>query len=358
MSRGGSRILFAGGGTGGHVFPGVALAEASSGPVFWLCTSRPFDATHLSKAGIDFEPLESPRWRGFRGFLGPMARAILASARRIRAFKPDVVVGVGGYGTVPPVLAAKAMGVPYVLLEPNARPGRANLILAAGARRIYVQWADVRSRFPGAGAKVVATGSPLRAQLKRMSRAEALVRFGLSGERPVLAVVGGSQGADLLNRSVAASLDGAAAKLEILHVSGLGKSEAVRNLYAERRARAVVCEFVSDMESLYSAADLVVSRAGAMAIAELAALEVPSVLVPIARSAGDHQRENARAVAKAGGAFLVEERECEKGALASIFQKLANCDPVFDTMRSRLKPFARPGAAQAILGDLREVVRR
>ena len=116
MPRGGRRVLFAGGGTGGHVFPGIALAQANPGPAFWLCTPRPFDSAQLSQAGIDFEALESPRWRGFRGFLGPMARAILAASRRLREFKPDVVVGVGGYGTVPPVVAARTLGLPYVLL--------------------------------------------------------------------------------------------------------------------------------------------------------------------------------------------------------------------------------------------------
>ena len=286
-----------------------------------------------------------------------MARAILTAARRIRAFKPHVVIGVGGYGTVPPVVAAKALGVPYVLLEQNSRPGRANLFLAAGAGRIYAQWADARSRFPGSGAKVLVTGSPLRAQLARRPRAEALRRFGLSGDRPVLAVVGGSQGADALNRSVVAGLNGATSKLEILHVTGAGKSDPIRNLYVEKGAKAVVVDFVSDMESLYSAADLVVSRAGAMAIAEMTALGVPSVLVPIARSSGDHQRENARSVAKAGGAILVEERDCARGALTPIFEKLVRRDPVFATMRERLKPLAKPDAARIILGDLMEVVR-
>ena len=189
MPRGGRRILFAGGGTGGHVFPGIALAQAHSGPTFWLCTTRPFDAPQLTRAGIDFEALESPRWRGFRGFLGPMSRAILAAARRIRVFRPDVVVGVGGYGTVPPVIAATTQGVPYVLLEQNASPGRANRFLAAGAARIYAQWEAARPRFPGSGAKVLVTGSPLRAQLKRLPRAEALRRFGLEDDLPVLAVV-------------------------------------------------------------------------------------------------------------------------------------------------------------------------
>jgi UDP-N-acetylglucosamine--N-acetylmuramyl-(pentapeptide) pyrophosphoryl-undecaprenol N-acetylglucosamine transferase len=358
MPGGGIRILFAGGGTGGHVFPGIALAQHSSAStVHWLCTSRPFDAAQLTKESIPFEALESPRWRGFTGFLGPMARAILASARCIRDFKPDVLFGVGGYGTVPPVIAAKSMGLPYVLLEPNTRPGRANRFLAPGAARIYVQWPGARSAFPGCGEKIVVTGSPLRKQLRRMPREQALDRFGLGHDLPTLAVVGGSQGAESLNRGVVEALNGTASKLQIIHVTGKSQVDAVRTAYAAKGARAVVVDFVSDMDTLYSAADLVVSRAGAMAIAELAAFGTPSVLVPIARSSGDHQRENARAVVKAGGAILLEERGGLPDGLTPILQKLVARDPVFETMRQKLAPLAKPQAAQTILEDLGRLLR-
>jgi len=286
-----------------------------------------------------------------------MARAILASARKIRDFKPDLIAGVGGYGTVPPVLAAKALGVPYVLLEQNARPGRANRLLAAGAERIYAQWAEAKAHFPGSGAKVVVTGSPLRAQLRRIPQKDALSRFGLEEGLPTLAVVGGSQGAEILNRGVPESLNGTASKLQIIHVAGAGKAGEVRSAYDAKGARAVVVDFVTDMDALYSAADLLISRAGAMAIAEIASLEVPSVLVPIARSSGDHQRENARAVAKAGGALLVEERDCAAGALTDILRRLASRDPGLAGMGPRLRGFSRPGAAAAILADFRRVVR-
>jgi UDP-N-acetylglucosamine--N-acetylmuramyl-(pentapeptide) pyrophosphoryl-undecaprenol N-acetylglucosamine transferase len=356
MPGGGRRILFAGGGTGGHVFPGIALAQhAPDAQVYWLCTSRPFDAIQLAKENIPFEALESPRWRGFTGFLAPFARAILASARCIREFKPDVLVGVGGYGTVPPVIAAKSMGLPYVLLEQNVRPGKANRFLAPGAARLYVQWAEARSAFPGCGSRIVVTGSPIRKQLRRVPRDQALGRFGFGPDRPTLAVVGGSQGAEALNKGVVEALNGTASKLQIIHVTGKSQVESVRAAYAAKGATAVVLDFVSDMDSLYSAADLVVSRAGAMAIAELAAFGTPSVLVPIARSSGDHQRENARAVAKGGGAILLEERDGLPGNLAPILERLAQRDPVFDEMKSRLAPLAKPAAAEAILADLERV---
>ena len=285
-----------------------------------------------------------------------MARAILASARRIREFKPDVLVGVGGYGTVPPVIAAKLLGLPYVLLEQNIRPGKANRFLAPGAARLYVQWAQARSAFPGCGSRVLVTGSPLRKQLRRVPRDQALRRFGLGDVLPTLAVVGGSQGAEALNQGVVEALNGTATRLQIIHVTGKTQVDAVRGAYESKGARAVVLDFVSDMDSLYSAADLVVSRAGAMAIAELAAFGTPSVLVPIARSSGDHQRENARAVARGGGAFLLEERDGLAGGLAPILEKLVGRDPVFDAMKAKLSPLAKPGAADVILSDLEKLV--
>ena len=359
------RILFAGGGTGGHVFPGVALAQhLSQNPrnpqndVFWLCTSRAFDNEHLSSAGISFEPLASPRWGRLRGFLGPMASSILAAAKRIRSFRPDVVVGVGGYGTVPPVVAARALRVPYVLLEQNVVPGKANQFLASGAKRIYTQWEEARAAFKGNESKVMATGSPLRAKLKRVPADEARARLGLRDQRPTVAVVGGSQGAEALNRGMMAGLEGVADRLQIIHVTGKGRTEPVEREYRDRGATATVREFVSEMDCLYSVADLVISRAGALAIAEMAAVEVPSVLVPLPNSAGDHQRANARAAARTGGAIYMEEPELMNGGLAPILRKLVAEDPEFNNMRRGLRPLARPGAARAILDDLGTILNR
>jgi UDP-N-acetylglucosamine--N-acetylmuramyl-(pentapeptide) pyrophosphoryl-undecaprenol N-acetylglucosamine transferase len=356
MSKGRRRVLFAGGGTGGHVFPGVALARHfDPDAVFWLCTTRPFDVTQMEREKIPFDPLPSPRWSRLTGFLSPMRTALVRASRKLREFRPDFVVGVGGYGMVPPLVAAVAHGIPYVLLEQNVRPGKANRMLAPGAARVYVQWEEARGAFPGCGSRVVATGSPVRESLRRVDPAEARRHFGLEPGLPTLVVVGGSQGADLLNRAVPQSLGEATPKLQVLHVAGWGRAEAVRADYEGRGARAVVLEFVGEMEYLYSAADLVISRAGAMAIAEMALLEVPAVLVPITRSARDHQAANARAAAGKGGAIHMTERTCLAGGLEPVLRGLVSGDGSIDAMRGGMRRLARPDAARVILEDLERV---
>ncbi len=287
-----------------------------------------------------------------------MARALGTAARRIREFRPSALVGVGGYGTVPPALAARALGLPVVLLEQNVRPGKANRFLAPAAARICVQWEEARNAFAGSGARVRVTGSPIRASLRPLPRDEARRRLGLDPALPTLAVVGGSQGAEALNRGALEGLDGAASRLQVVHVAGAGKSEAVRDAYRARGARAVVLDFLAEMHYLYSAADLVVSRAGALAVAELAAFGTPSVLVPIARSSGDHQRENARAAARTGGAILMEEKDCVAGGLAPVLRRLVSEPGGFERMREAMRPLARPGAAEAILSEISEIVKR
>lgn len=196
------------------------------------------------------------------------------------------------------------------------------------------------------------TGSPLRQRLKRVPKAEALKRFGLKSGRPTLAVMGGSQGAEGLNRGVLKGVDGSPLGMQILHVSGQGRAEGLREAYRKIGFRAVVQEFVSDMESFYSAADLVVSRSGALAIAELAAFGVPAVLVPLPRSADGHQRANAQAAAASGGAICLEEDRLAED-LGQILETLVSEPSELNNMGRRMKILARPGAAASVLEDLR-----
>jgi UDP-N-acetylglucosamine--N-acetylmuramyl-(pentapeptide) pyrophosphoryl-undecaprenol N-acetylglucosamine transferase len=348
------RVIFAGGGTGGHLYAGIALAQHLHGlgdgsRTFFLCTERSFDARELTAYAMDFEPLAAPRLRPVLALPGRMMGAVATARRRVRGFAPDLVVGLGGYGSFPTLAAAALEGVPYVLLEQNAVPGRANLLAARGARRIYAQWDEARRSFPGRGSRVVHVGSPLRRGLERMPRADARLKLGLDPDAPVIGVIGGSQGAESMNRLVVREL-ASAPGATVLHLAGKS-ADAVRDAYRAAGREARVEEFRRDMGTVYSACDLVISRAGALAIAELEALGCASVLVPYPHAAGDHQAANARALERVGAAAVVDERSARPGALAGWARKLMRGDAVFDNMRRVISTLARPDSARHIVKD-------
>lgn len=346
------RAVFAGGGTGGHLYPGIALAQylrAQGSTSLFLCTDRPFDARELAAYGMDFDPLAAPRIRPILALPASMMSAVRSARRRLRDFAPDLVVGLGGYGSFPTLAAAALDGVSYVLLEQNAKPGRANLLAARGARRIYTQWDEARRNFPGLGARVIHAGSPLRSGLERIPRKDARRKLGLDSDAPVVGVIGGSQGADSLNGLVIREL-AAAPGVRILHLAGRW-ADATRAAYRSAGLDARVEEFRRDMGAVYSACDLVISRAGALAIAELQALGCASVLVPYPHAARDHQAANARALERVGAAAVVDERTARPGALAAWARKLMRGDGDFDRMRRVISTLARPDSARHIVED-------
>lgn len=346
------KVIFAGGGTGGHLYPGIALAQhlrELDARGFFLCTDRPFDWRELAAYGMDFEPLPAPKLRPFLSLPGAMMNAVRIARERLRGFAPDLVVGLGGYGSFPTLAAAAVEGMPYALFEANAQPGRANLLTARGARRIYTQWEEARRAFPGLGDRVMHTGSPLRSGLERIARAEARRRLDLDPDAPVVGIIGGSQGAESLNRLVVREL-ATVPGVKILHLAGRS-ADAVRAAWRDAGRDARVEEFRRDMGTVYSACDLMISRAGALAIAELEALGCASVLVPYPHAAGDHQAANARVLARAGAAAMVDERDAQPGALEGWVRRLMRGDPVFDKMRRVISTLARPDSARHIVKD-------
>ncbi|MBI4563178.1 MAG: UDP-N-acetylglucosamine--N-acetylmuramyl-(pentapeptide) pyrophosphoryl-undecaprenol N-acetylglucosamine transferase [Planctomycetes bacterium] len=348
------RILFAGGGTGGHLFPGIALAQQARNErpdvrILFLCTERPFDRRELAAYGFDHEPIPAPRLKPRFSFPRDIWRAVAAGRGRVRSFRPDLVVGLGGYGSFPTLMAARLEGIPYVLLEQNVLPGRANRVAAWGARRVYAQWEESRRHFAGLGSRFVASGSPLRLDLEGTGREEARRRLGIGPEMPLVGVIGGSQGAESLNRAVVRELSSVRG-IQIFHLAG-PSAGWVREAYAAAGREARVEEFRRDMGAVYGACDAVISRAGALALAELAAAGCPSILVPYPHAVSDHQAVNAAVLARAGAAVVVPEREARPGDLAGWVQKLVRRDALWDKMRRNISAFARPDAARHILKD-------
>lgn len=348
-------IFIAGGGTGGHVFPAIAVAEAmqraADVEVVFCGTDRGVEARVVPARGWKLERLDVEPMKGG----GPLraARSALVAARAtaraiglVRRARPSAVLSVGGYAAGPVSLAAALLGVPVAVLEPNSVAGLANRLLAPFAKRAYVAWdeaaalfrVDARRRF----------GVPLREGFDP-------VPYSPRGTARVL-VMGGSQGAAPLNErmpSAVALLARGIPALEVLHQAGRDRDRDVRESYArEGVTRVTVVPFIDDVARAIADADLVVARAGAATIAELSAVGRAAVLVPFPLAADDHQAKNAEALARAGAAVCVRQNVATPAKLADEMQRLLSDDTARVRMAAAASGLGRPGAAHDVAEDL------
>ena len=311
------QLAIACGGTGGHLFPGLAVAEAvrrRGHEVCFFISNKQVDHRALSGAGEAAHGVEIPAvgWSGVWGagrFGWNLVSAVRKAGVELKKFNAGGVLGMGGFVSGAAVGAARLAGLPYFLHESNAIPGRATRWLSRGAEKVFLGFEECRSHL--VGTKVEVTGTPVRARLNGIGKEEALKRLGLHPGRHLVAVVGGSQGARGLNEAMLrglGALESQAQKIQILHVAGEAQVEKVRKGYAGRGFHAVVVGFCDEMEAVYAAAELVVSRSGAGTLAELAICGVPAILVPFPAAAGNHQVANAKAYSQAGAAEVIEEK--------------------------------------------------
>ena len=343
MSR---TIMIMAGGTGGHVFPGLAVADflrESGWRVVWLGARSGMEANLVPKRGYEMA------WVSFSGLRGkgPVAflllplRLLLAfwqSARAIFAHRPDVVLGMGGYISFPGGMMAALLGKPLVVHEQNSIAGLANKVLAGVADRVLCA-------FPGALERATLTGNPVRPDIAAITAPER--RYAQrSGPLRVL-VVGGSLGAKALNDVVPRALALLTGEKPLVtHQSGAQHVESLRQAYSSAGVQAATPAFVEDMAAAYAEADLVVCRAGAITVAEIAAAGVASVLVPYPHAVDDHQTANARFLADAGAAVLLPQSELSAERLAEL---LAGFDRErLREMAGRARSLARPDAASAV----------
>src|SRR6266404_4628947 len=298
--------MIAGGGTGGHLFPGIAVAEAArrrdpDGAILFVGSERGLEARVVPSAGFVLEALPTTplRGRGARDRVRAIAGLAAGVGRArgvIRRFAPDAIVGLGGYASAPAVIAGRLAATPIVLLEQNARPGLTTRLLARFADRVCVSFPESAAAF--AAGKAVVTGNPVRwraADGAVASSSVASPETTAGGRGLALLIFGGSAGARTLNLAgpaLAAALADVPG-LSIVHQTGAEAEASVRAAYAAVGIRADVRPFIADMGAAYAAADVVVCRAGATTIAELAALGKPAILVPYPYAADDHQRANA-----------------------------------------------------------------
>lgn len=367
------RLLLAGGGTGGHLFPGVAVAEElrarhPEAVVRFVGTARGIEARVLPDLGWDLALIEVSGLKtvGFFGMLKGLLRlprALLQARRLVKAFAPTAVIGVGGYASGPVVLMARLAGLPTAICEQNSIPGLTNKILGKLVRAVFLSFAESKRFF--AEEKVVMSGNPVRRQLAAALLAEPAPQ-GVDAapspadtaaaeaqkSRPLCVLVcGGSLGAVAVNKLAAEALAAISRKrpLRIVHQTGAtGYDDTV----AQYRAADVPAEcsaFIKDMASVYRQADLIISRAGATTVAELAIAGKPAIFIPYPFAADNHQEINAREMAEAGAALSFRQAELTAAKLAEAIEPLLESAERRTAMGAAMKALARPQAAAVVV---------
>lgn len=341
-------VVLAGGGTGGHVFPALVLADTigkrePQARLRFMGTARGLETRVVPAAGypLDLVPSAPVVGRGLFARLRALATVLRGgwvAAHLLRRHRVDLVIGVGGYASFPTVAAALALRIPTALLNVDARPGLANRWLGRFARAVFVQFEESARYFPAG--RCVRTGVPVRSLPRSRAPAEpGVVR---------LLIFGGSQGARALNRAITAGLDrlGGSAGFRITHQTGAADLDEVRQSYARAGVVAEIAPFFDDLPERYARADLVVSRAGASTLAELCLAGLPSILVPLPL-AHDHQMANARALEAAGAAVVVPNAQASE-RLAGEIQRLASDPELRERMGREAARHAAPDAAERI----------
>ncbi len=339
-------VMIMAGGTGGHVFPALATAarlRESGAQVFWLGTRRGMESRLVPEHGIEIEwiPIEGLRGTGIKRLLKAPFKLLIAmyqAARVIRRRRPDVALGMGGFASGPGGLMAWLLRVPLVVHEQNRVPGLTNQWLSRMAVRVF-------EAFPGSfdrSRRAQACGNPVRSEIRALPVPEE--RFADRGEALRILVLGGSQGARVLNQNLPEALSSlkAVSRFEVRHQTGVSDEETTRQAYADKDIQAEVSAFIGDMAGAYAWADLVIARAGALTLSELAAAGVGSVLVPFPHAVDDHQTRNAEWLIEAGAARLMPQAQLTPESLSALLAKLLKD-------RQGLLEMARAARAMALL---------
>ena len=317
------------GGTGGHLFPGIAVAEVlrdRGHEVMLLISEKDIDALALS-GQTDFRieklptvGLPSPFSPAFFGFLRRFYESLSLCRSLYRKFKPEVILGMGGFTSTAPVLAGRIRGIATFIHESNAVPGKANRLTARMVHAVMLGFKECAPFFPKTHTEV--TGTPVRTELVRLDRRVARQKLGLDENLPTLLVMGGSQGASGINQALIKSLPFLQGLLQVIHLCGARDERLVSDNYRRENIPAYIAAFHHRMEEPYSAADLVVGRAGAASLAEFAAFSLPAILIPFPYATDDHQTRNAEIYSRVQAAILIKESDVSGELLARNIREL------------------------------------
>jgi len=348
------KVLFSGGGTGGHLFPALAVAGElkqmnADTEIVFIGTPHRIESTIVPAKGYKFEPLMSsgmPRKNVVKLFLYffEFAFTLIKARKLVKRIAPDVAVGSGGYVSVTPLLAARWLGVPLVLLEQNSVPGLATKLLQRYAEKIHLNYED-SLQYISNRKNAVITGNPVRKSARRITKQEAREKLRLPAEKTVLLILGGSLGSASMNKKIV-GIKTVFEKSGVYTIWQTGKSD-FETYKASASESFEVRPFIDEMDVMYIAADLVICRAGATTISELAYYGLPVILIPSPNVANDHQTGNAISLQKKNAAIMIRESDAGKH-LADEFKKLLTDADLRNALSTNIQKFSRPEAARVV----------
>ncbi len=355
-------IIFAGGGTGGHLIAGLSIAQKISSRlpganIIFFGTSKKGESEYIGESGYEFKQIKACKFTSFislPAFIIVSLIGVIYSLINIIRIKPDMIIGLGGYGSALPVVAAYIAGVPIVLIEQNVIPGRANLIMARWADAVLCHWESTKKRFKKMHS-VSVTGIPIRMDVVANESEIGKNPFGLTSQGKTLLVMGGSQGAQAINKVILQSipkLKDLIPELQIIHLTGKEGYKEAKDVYDNLGISSFVSEFSNDIGIAYKLSDLVICRAGANTIAEISAVGIPAILIPYPYATDNHQYWNAYELAKIGGAMIIKQDELKPEKLTELVSNLFRNDEELDNMKKINKSLSKPFAAEHVVDKI------
>lgn len=374
------KILLTGGGTGGHFYPIIAVAEAINEiskeerllpPQLFYMAETPYNSKLLFENNLEFKQVPAGKMRRYFSILNffdlfKTAWGVVKAIFKVFSIYPDVIFGKGGYASFPAILAARIFRIPVIIHESDTVPGKVNLWASKFAEKIAVSYPEAAEHFPQkVRSKIAATGNPVRRDLLKPLHTGAREYLNLAEGVPVILIIGGSQGSKKINETLLDTLPRLVEKYQIIHQVGKANYEEIKGLTDVvlrdniNKDRYKIFDYLDDlaMRMAAGAADVVVSRAGS-SIFEIAAWRVPSILIPIADSNGDHQRKNAFAYARSGGATVIEEKNLSSSILYSEIDSLIQNPERMAKMAKASETFSTPNAAKKIARELLNIALR
>jgi len=361
------KIVFAGGGTGGHLMAGLSIAQEISfrfpgTRIIFFGTNKNKESRYIEESNYEFKSIMACKPTSFillPLFVFASLIGIIHSLINLFIIKPDIIIGLGGYGSALPVVAAYIIGIPIVLIEPNVIPGRANLKMERWADAVLCHWESSKKRFKKG--EVAVTGVPIRSGILENQTEVDNNPFGLDSQKKTLLIMGGSQGAQTINKVMLQSipkLQTLVPSLQIIHLTGKHGYQEAKEVYNGTGINSFVSEFYNDIGAAYKLSDLVISRSGANTIAEITAVGIPAILIPYPYATDNHQYWNAYELFSAGGALIIKQEELEPERVTKIVSDLLMNDERLDNMkkinRSLSKPFAAARVVDKICQTLKE----